>query len=129
MKHSLILLPPEMIQTPEGVSLYRLSFVGGPLDGAAIDSSDLPEPCLELASGPANCATRSGLVVLPRQARYRLQSVRLVNCATPVVACGYEYCGTISAPASRYSPWWKRCWHAAWDWLEPHPAPHFTRMP
>jgi hypothetical protein len=126
MKHSLILLPSEFAQAPSGACLYRLNFVGGPLDGAEYESSTVPEPCLQLASGPAGCATRTGTVSLPRHARYRLRSVRLVNCTTPVVACGYDYSGTDPEPDACRSRWWKRCVRAVCDWLEPKPRTHFV---
>jgi hypothetical protein len=125
MKNSLILLPLELAQAPSNACLYRLQFAGGPLDGAEFDSADVPEACLQLASGPADCATRTGTVALPRHARYRLRSVRLVNCAPPVVACGYEYAGT-GCTATSPGRWWQRCWRAVCDWIEPRPRPHFT---
>jgi hypothetical protein len=100
--------------------LYRLAFVGGPIDGYETQSDVLPDTYFHLRSGPAGCGTKAGSGVSPRVARYKLASMRLVTLwHAPIALCRFEYCGTATASVSHRSSWWRRRLDAFWQWIEP----------
>lgn len=104
------------------LSLYRLSFVGGPWDGHETESAALPAKRLEVSTGPLGCATRHRGYRIPRRALYELRTVTLVNGApTPVVQYRFEYCGTAIAERSLLRRW-HQYFDAFWNWLEPRPS-------
>ena len=47
-------------------ALYQLRFVGGPYDGHVLRTNALPQVCVDLASGPAQCGTRIGATTVRR---------------------------------------------------------------
>jgi hypothetical protein len=91
-------------------SLYRVLLVGGPFDGHDEASPLFPTAHIELHSGPTDgCGTRSGTLIIPRVAQYRLTSTRVCLAeSAPIVECRYAYQGT-AAGRSPKVPFWKTC--------------------
>lgn len=115
-------------RSPTNAPLFRLTFVGGPHDGAELPAAMLPANRLELAVAPAVGGTRQGRAATPRMARYRLQNLRLDTAGSlPVVSCRFEYYGTVAAHMATTDRWWTRYFDALRQWLEPCPRRAFVR--
>jgi hypothetical protein len=98
-------------------TLYQLFFVGGPFDGHVARSDTLPEASLVLASGPADCGSRVGSVIVRRLARYCWTSTRLLTgTESPVVMFRFEYRGTASNYPASIQPLWRRTMAALRRW-------------
>lgn len=107
-----------LLTTCKPDALYRVLFVGGPLDGYVARTETLPHPCLELPSGPAEYGTDICYDVLRRFARYRWASTRLASAdEAPVLALRYEYQGWPDSKLKGQSLW-RRGLTAVRQWLK-----------